>query len=363
MDNNIQQIEAAPRFSTPNTVLNAGAVEVESKRAVAEALAQVRLAQMVGRDLNAVYAEVMEACSVPAMAEVAFYELPQGGEKITGPSIKLIEQIASAMGHFEWGHRELSRTEATSDNFGRSEVEVFVWDKLKNNRSLRQITVMHVRDSRNGAQALRYQRDIDNAIANIAAKQMRGRLQALLPKWLVEAAIQRCRDTLEGNSPDSIPVRVRKMITRFSSYGVTPEMIAAYLKIKSLENVTIDNLTSLMGVFQAIKDGAPIGDYFHAVATEEEIGSVKDVINALPPAPTEQMAPPPMPTATPEPVPVPTAKPEPQAAPATAPEPEPTNAKQERRTTRQQAPAPQPEPQPEPKPEAAPPNSEGGILF
>lgn len=356
---NIQQIEATPRFSTPNTVLNAGAVEVESKRAVAEALAQVRLAQMVGRDLNAVYAEVMEACSVPAMAEVAFYELPQGGEKITGPSIKLIEQIASAMGHFEWGHRELSRTEATSDNFGRSEVEIFVWDKLKNNRSIRQITVMHVRDSRNGAQALKYQRDIDNAIANIAAKQMRGRLQALLPKWLVEAAMQRCRDTLEG-APASIPQRARKMITRFSTYGVTPEMIGAYLNIKSLENITLDHLTSLMGVFQAIKDGAPIGDYFHAAAPEEEVGSIKDVINALPPAPTEQKAPPPMPTATPEPVPVPTATPEPQAAPA----PEPANAKQERRnTTRQQAPAPQLEPQPEPKPEAAPPDSDGGILF
>lgn len=362
MDNNIQQIEATPRFSTPNTVLNAGAVEVESKRAVAEALAQVRLAQMVGRDLNAVYAEVMEACSVPAMAEVAFYELPQGGEKITGPSIKLIEQIASAMGHFEWGHRELSRTESTSDSFGRSEVEVFVWDKLKNNRSLRQITVMHVRDSRNGAQALKYQRDIDNAIANIAAKQMRGRLQALLPKWLVEAAIQRCRDTLAGNSPASISERVRKMITRFSTYGISPEMIGAYLNIKSLENITLDHLTSLMGVYQAIKDGAPIGDYFHAAAPEEEVGSIKDVINALPPAPTEQKAPPPMPTATPEPVPVPTAKPEPQAAPE--PAPEPANAKQERRnTTRQQAPAPQLEPQPEPKPEAAPTDSEDGILF
>lgn len=333
------QKDQQPHFSTPNNALNAGAVEVESKRAVAEALAQVRLAQIVGRDLNAIYAEVMEACSVPAMAEVAFYELPQGGQKVSGPSIKLIEQIASAMGHFEWGHRELSRTETTPEGFGRSEIEVFVWDKLKNNRSIRQITIIHARDSSKGAQPLRYQRDIDNHIANIAAKQMRGRLQALLPKWLVEAAIQRCRDTLAGTSPTTISERVRKMITTFGNYGVKPEMLAAYLEVKSLENVTIDQLTSLHGVYQAIKEGARVSDYFKEAA-EETSNSVTEMLNALP-------------ESVPEPIPAPIPAPKPVVA--------------EKQVAEAAAPAasqPEPHPQPQAEQPMAPQGEpEKGILF
>lgn len=243
--------------------VNAGAVSIEVERAVAEARGQMQLAKMFPRNLNAAYAEIMDACKLQAMANVAFYTLPQGGQKVTGPSIKLIEQIAQSCGNFEWGHRELGRQEAGPGptDFGRSEVEVYAWDKEKNIRSIRQITVLHVLDTRDGPRKLRDQRDIDNKIANVASKQMRGRLAALLPKWLIEAAQEECRKTLTGNNNVPIAERVRKMSQAFAGYGVTVELLERSLGHK-LESVTVDELADLLGIYNAIKEGTPPDEFF-----------------------------------------------------------------------------------------------------
>lgn len=241
--------------------INGGAVTIESERAVAEARGQMQLAKMFPRDLNAAHAELMDACKMAAMAEVAFYSVPQGGQKVTGPSIRLAEQIASCVGNFEFGHRELSRVEANGATFGRSEIEVYAWDKEKNNRSIRQITVLHVLDTKDGPRKLRDQKDIDNKIANVASKQARGRILALMPKWLVEAAISECKKTLAGDNTEPLSVRVRRMTQAFAQFGVTAQHLERYLG-HTLDGVLLDELVDLTGTFNAIKEGTPASEFF-----------------------------------------------------------------------------------------------------
>lgn len=245
--------------------MNIGAVTIEAERAIAEARGQMQLAKMFPRDLNAAYAELMDACKLPALAAVAFYNVPQGGGKVSGPSIRLAEEIARVVGNFEYGHRELSRHEAGPGpkEFGRSEVEVYAWDKEKNNRSPRQITVLHILDTRDGPRKLRDQKDIDNKIANVAAKQMRGRILALLPKWMVEAAVQECRKTLAGNNDVPLSERVRRMTQAFSKFGVSTEHLEKYLE-HPLDKMLADELVDLQGIYNAIKEGTPPSEYFGA---------------------------------------------------------------------------------------------------
>lgn len=223
---------------------------------------------MFPRDLTAAYAELMEACKLPALANVAFYTVPQGGQKITGPSIRLAEEIARVYGNFEYGHRELSRVEASPTSFGRSEIEVYGWDKQTNNRSIRQLTVLHVLDTRDGPKKLRDQKDIDNKIANVASKQLRGRILAMMPKWVVESAIEECRKTLSGNNDEPISVRVRKMTQAFAKFGVTSEHLEKYLG-HALDQTMADEIIDLTGVFNAIKDGASPSDFFGAEQEKE----------------------------------------------------------------------------------------------
>ena len=248
---------------------NVGAVAIEQERAIAEAQGQLIMAKRFPRDLNKAHAALMISCKSPAFANVAFYSVPNRG---TGPSIRFAEEVARVFQNFEFGHRELSRTD------GKSEIEVYAWDKEDNNRSIRQITVMHVTDTRNGPKKLTDQADIDNKIANVASKQVRGRILALMPKWLVEDAIQECKKTITGTNDEPISVRVRKMTQAFAKFGVTPEHLERYLGNK-LDDVMIDQLVDMTGVYNALREGAKPSDYFEAAKSRESTPSA--VVSAL----------------------------------------------------------------------------------
>jgi len=252
---------------------NVGAVAIEQERAIAEAQGQMTLAKRFPRNLNDAHAELMVACKSPAFAAVAFYAKPQGGSTVSGPSIRMAEQIAQVFGNFQYGHRELSR-----DN-KKSEVEIYAWDMEKNNYNKRQITVMHVRDTREGPKPLRDQADIDMKINNVASKQARGLILAMMPKWLVEDAVQECRKTIAGKNDEPIEARVRKMAQAFSKYGVTTERLEKHLGHK-LDQVTLDELVDLAGIHNSLRDGTPASELF-PLEQEDEADGTKTAAAAL----------------------------------------------------------------------------------
>lgn len=239
---------------------NVGAIEIESQRAIAEAQGKLTLAKRFPRDPNAALAELISACKNLSLAKVAFYSVPRGQGKVTGLSIRLMEECARCWGNIDYGHRELSR-----DN-KKSEVEVYAWDMQTNTFRRRQVTVMHVMDTRDGQKALRDQKDIDDKIANISSKQARGCLQAILPKWLIEEAQAQCKKTLEGASDQPIEVRVRAMVLYFDGLGVKVPQIEEYLE-HPLATATLDDLVTLGGIANAIKEGAKVADYFDMQVT------------------------------------------------------------------------------------------------
>lgn len=302
---------------------NHGAVAIEQERAIAEAQGQLILAKKYPRNLNEAYSELLEACKLAPFAQAAFYSVPRAGGKVTGPSIRLAEEVARCYGNFAYGHRELSRGD------GKSEVEVYAWDMEKNNRSIRQITVTHTRDTKDGQVKLRDQKDIDDKIANVASKQVRGRILALLPKWMVEAAIDECKKTIAGANDEPVSVRVRKMVAAFGKFGVTVAHLEKHLG-HALDETTLDELVDLTGVFNAIREGAKPSEYF---GNEEEKADAKAAVNAAIAAP---------------------AKAEEKPQPAEKPAPQ----------RRQAKPQPEPEQKPEPADESPPleemPPSSGG---
>lgn len=251
--------------------INAGSVSIESERAVAEAQGQLTLAKRFPRDLTSAHAELMMACKSPAFAGVAFYNKPQGGGTVSGPSIRMAEEVARVVGNFQYGHRELSRDDK------KSEVEVFAWDMEKNNYNKRQLTVMHVRDTRDGPKKLRDQTDIDQKINNVASKQVRGLILAMMPKWLVEDAVNECKKTLAGTNDEPLEVRVRKMTQAFAKFGVTPDHLEKRLGHK-LSEVLLDELVDMMGIFNALKEGTPASEFFGQQEAAEATANTADAI-------------------------------------------------------------------------------------
>lgn len=313
-----QQATLQQRIAGAN--VNQGAIAIEQERAIAEAQGQLTLAKRFPRDENQSFALLMRACASKAFADSAFYTVPNRGH---GPSIRMAEEIARCYGNFIYGHRELSRSE------GKSEIEVYAWDMERNIKSSRQVTVMHITDTKQGPKPCRDQADIDARIANVASKQMRGRILALMPKWLVAEAIEACKATIAGSSTEPIEMRVIKLQKAFAKLGVTTANIERYLE-HSLKDINLDDIVDLQGVYNAINKGTPASDFFEASAKAEP-EAITAVVAAA--ATTAQVNPEQAAArATRKPKPEP--KPEPKAEPLHEPEPV----------------APTPEPLPEPEP-------------
>ena len=87
------------------TGINAGAVTIESERAIAEAKSRLAMAKYYPRDETRAYQRVIEACSRHSLAESAIYAYPRAGQTVTGPSIRLAEELLGAALH----HVEVQR--------------------------------------------------------------------------------------------------------------------------------------------------------------------------------------------------------------------------------------------------------------
>jgi hypothetical protein len=262
----------------PATHMNVGAVEIESRRAIAERLGQIEVAKRFPRSMAQARAELMEACKSPEFAQAAFYSVPNRG---SGPSIRFAEEVARCYGNFQYGHRELSRRPAFGTEPGSSEVEVFAWDVERNNYSPRQITVLHILDrakDKGGPKPLTDQTDIDNRVANVASKQMRGRILALVAKDLVAAGIAECKRTLAGNNDKPMSVRIAHITEAFGRMGVKPQALANYLKLSKVDDMTVEEIADIQGVYNAIKEGAKISEYFGG---EEQAALPSTAANAV----------------------------------------------------------------------------------
>lgn len=228
--------------------VNAGTVTIEVQRAIAEVQAKLMIAKSMPRDPVAAWEKVMKACSLPGMAEAAFYSYKRGGQEVTGPSIRLAEALASAWGNIDYGMRELSNKD------GVTELEAYAWDLETNTLTTQRFTVHHKRDTKGGGYALTDQRDIYELGANMGARRMRARILAVLPADIVKAAEEKCRLTLAGGGGVPLSERVKTMLTKFAPFGVTQKHVETHLG-KKLVDIMPDDIVSLIGIYNSIKDG------------------------------------------------------------------------------------------------------------
>ena len=191
--------------------VNAGAVSIESSRAVAEAQGKLLIAKRFPRDQFAAYHNAMNACKRPSLAEKAIYSYPKGGQTISGPSIRLAEELARCWGNIDFGIKELSQKD------GESEMQAYCWDTETNTISSQTFVVPHIIDTKNGQKKLTTTRDIYENNANMAGRRLRSRILAVLPPDLVEDAVKECKKTLAGKNDQPIEDRVKKMVMAFLS--------------------------------------------------------------------------------------------------------------------------------------------------
>jgi hypothetical protein len=236
--------------------INAGAVAIESDRAIAEAQGRLTIAKRFPRDETKAFQRVVEACSRMSLAESAAYAYPRAGQTVTGPSIRLAEELARCWGNISYGITELSRGD------GYSEMEAWASDDEANVRTSQKFTVRHVRDTKGGGKALSDERDVYEITANMGGRRLRARILAVLPTHIKDEAIEQCKRTLAGKTEEPLADRINKAVAYFARLGVTADKIEKRIG-RQISEMTPDDLADLRAVLNSLKDGAAkIDDFF-----------------------------------------------------------------------------------------------------
>lgn len=244
------------KMSASVSGINVGAVTIESSRAVAEAQGKLIIAKNFPRNEYEAYAKAIEACKRKSLAEKAIYSYPRSGSTISGPSIRLAEELARCWGNIDFGIKELSQKD------GESEMQAYCWDMETNTISSQTFVVAHVRDTKNGQKKLTEQRDIYENNANMAGRRLRARILAVLPPDLVEQAVAECKKTLAGNNSIPITDRIKKMVVAFEKYGIKVETIEKRLDRK-IDTMTAEDISEYIGIYNSLKDGnSSVSDWF-----------------------------------------------------------------------------------------------------
>jgi hypothetical protein len=224
-------------------------------REVAEVQGAMVIAKAHPRDAKAAVDRIMNSCARNTLAEAAMYSFSRGGTEITGPSIRLAEELARQWGNMLAGVTELVRGASSS------ECLAYAWDLETNFRDEKRFTVRHWRDTRTGGYALTDERDIYETIANFGARRKRACILAIIPGDVVEVAIHQCEVTLATKGTVT-PERISNMVAELAKFNVTKEAIEKRLQ-RRVDTITAAQMVTMGKILNSLKDGmSHPGDWF-----------------------------------------------------------------------------------------------------
>lgn len=245
----------------PDTRPASQATVIEQSRAVAEVAAAVRVARDFPRDTNRIVDEMRALCARLAVAQRAFYSVPNRG---SGLSIHIARELTRIWGNTDYGVRETAR----DDVKGESEMQAWAWDQEKNVRSTRSFIVPHAKSTRKGRQNLIDLHDIYLNNQNVGAKAVRECIFGLLPEWFKHEAEMLLSQTLANGDGKPVEQRREEAVAAFRDMKVTLPQLETFLT-KKMGQWGPNDLAELARAHASIKqDGIAAAEFFPEKAVE-----------------------------------------------------------------------------------------------
>lgn len=184
------------------------------------------------------------AVRTPEVARSCFYVLPRGGKKIDGPSVRLAEIVAATWGNMRCEARVLSADEKLLT------AQATAWDMQTNvlirREVQRRITDKHGR---------RYGDDMlvvtGNAACSIA---LRNAIFTVVPRSFVDDLFLHCKK-VAGGERGSLGDAKKYWLTWYAQRDVTQTQILELLGKPGLDDVDIEDITTLQGLSTALAEG------------------------------------------------------------------------------------------------------------
>lgn len=245
-----------------NQVAGSGA-NAEMQRVMAEVQAQVWTAKQFPRDQVMARQRIMQACDNISLAKDSTYSFSRGGSDVAGASIDLLTVIAANWCNIDFGVKEVARRPGTKSTPGESDVVAWAKDLETNTTKRMEWVVTHVRDTKRGPTILTDERDIYEAIANQGARRMRRCLEDIIPRDVVDDAVEACRRTMVAN--DVTPDNIKKLVDTFAKLGVSKAQIEARIQRK-VDAIPPATYLRMREIYKSISDGmSETSDWFDTI--------------------------------------------------------------------------------------------------
>lgn len=209
-------------------------------------------------------------------AASCFYTLPRGGKNIQGPSVRLAEIALACYGNCRAGSR-IIQTVTTGDS-PHVIVQAVVVDLEKNIsvsiEKRRRITSK--KDFKTGGRKPIDEDDINLATNSCSAIAFRDSVFKVVPLALVKPVFDAARKVAIGDAK-TLVTRRADCVEKFAKMGVAKDRIFAKLEIKSVEDITLEHLETLIGMFNAIREGELIEEVFAVESKSAKPADVSDL--------------------------------------------------------------------------------------
>ena len=204
-------------------------------------------------------------------AQTCSYSLPRGGKTISGASVHLAKILAQ-----NWGNL---RVEAKVISIEPKQItsQAVAFD-LENNLAIK-VEVKRSIVDRNGK---RFNDDMivvtGNAGNSIA---LRNAILSVIPKAIVDKVYNEAKNKITGDISDKTKLMAKRkqVLDGFKDvYGVSEAEVLKVIGKASIEHIDSDNIVTLIGIAQAIKDGdTSVDDMFRPKTTKTSATETKEV--------------------------------------------------------------------------------------
>ena len=235
-----------------------------AEQAKAAVQARYIMAMQRPRSIVAARQKLLEECKRPRFAEAAIYNKPVG-EGITGPSIRMAEAAARALGNiyaevsaiYDDNEKRIIRVSVTDLEANLTfPKDVTIEKTIERSKPLPGRKIISTRKNSKGYDVFLIEATSDEILDKenaLASKAMRVCLLRVVPGDLLDEALDQCFRTRDGEISQDLPGSRKRMADQFAALGITVEQLAEYLG-HPVDTATLEEMSKAKGVLSALKD-------------------------------------------------------------------------------------------------------------
>lgn len=208
----------------------------------------ITVAKRFPRNEDGAFQKLMKAADRTSFAEDAGYSFPRGGQTVEGPSVNLAREAARVWGNIRYG------LEVIRDDEESRQIRGWAWDLESNVKVTAEDEFRKLIYRKKGGWIRPDERDLRELTNRRGAILIRGCVLQILPKDLIEDAMDRCRATLRKSAAQDPESARKKIILAFSEIRVTPEMLEQKLG-HPLAQCSPAEIADLRTIYKSIADG------------------------------------------------------------------------------------------------------------